>query len=234
MEQYIRHVPLLGENGQRRLSEGKVAVIGLGGLGTVAVQFLTRVGIGKLILVDYKRVDIPDLNRQIIYTREDIGKSKVKVVKKWIENVNPEIVVETIEDILSLENVKEIVCKCDVALDCLDNFRTRYILNDACVKHEVPFVHAAVNGFHGQVMTVIPGESPCLRCVFPDVRDETGEVPVIGSVCGVVGAIEALEAVKILTGVGELLAGKLLLIDLKTNSFEMIRVGRRRGCVCEG
>ena len=233
MEQYSRHISLIGENGQRKLSEGKVAVIGLGGLGTVAVQFLTRVGVGKLVLVDYKHVDVPDLNRQIIYTREDIGKSKVKAVKKWIENVNPEVAVEAVEDILSLENVKDVICECDVALDCLDNFRTRYILNDACVKYGVPFVHAAVNGFNGQVMTVFPGETPCLRCIFPDVRDEENEIPVIGSICGVVGAIEALEAIKILTGVGESLAGKLLLIDLKANSFETINVGMRKGCICE-
>jgi molybdopterin/thiamine biosynthesis adenylyltransferase len=232
LEKYDRQLRLLGFGieSQLRLKRSRVLVIGVGGLGSAAAFYLTSAGVGLLRIIDDGYVELSNLNRQILYNIGDIGRRKVDVAAKRLRELNPEVEVEAVGEKLTEEDVREMLLDIDLAVDCLDNFRTRFILNDACVEFGKPLIHGAVYGAEGRLMTIIPGKGPCLRCLIPREPAEHDKIPVLGPLPGIIGALEALEAIKVITGLGEPAVGKLIVIDGTDLSFYTIGIGRNPSC----
>ncbi len=222
-ERYLRQIPLLGKEGQEKLERSTVLVAGVGGLGSPVAYYLASSGVGRLILVDDGRVELSNLNRQILYGVDDVGKPKVHAASKRLRELNPDIDIVPRNERISSKSVGDLLEDVDVVVDCLDNFTARYTLADAAWNMGVPFVHGAVEGMYGQITTLIPGKTPSLREIFPSVGDKK-EIPIIGPAAGVVGAIEALEVIKLIAGIGEPLAGRLMVVDLTDYSFETISI----------
>jgi len=232
VERYIRQIPIIGEEGQKRLKKSTVTVVGVGGLGSAVVLYLTAAGVGNLILVDGDRVALSDLNRQVIHWTEDIGSLKVNSTMYKLKKLNPEVSIESIPVKLDEDNAKEYVKKSDLVIDCLDNWKTRFILNRICVQERKPFIHAGVHGIYGQLLVVLPGKSACLRCILPEPPEER-TVPILSTTPGILGLLEAMEAIKILTGYGKPAINYLIIFDGFTLNLEKIPVRRREDCpVC--
>ncbi len=237
-ERFLRYdrqmrVEGFGREGQLKLRRACVVVIGLGGLGCPSATYLAMAGVGKLKLVDKGEVDLSDLNRQILYGPEDLGKPKARVAAEKLGSLNPDVDVEALEVELDEDSLPEVLKGADVVLDGLDNWRTRFLVNEACVEAGIPFIHAGIRSFYGQMTTVMPGRGPCLRCILRTTPPEEGVVPVLGPTPGVMGSLQALEAIKVLTGLGEPLVGRLLIFDGLKMKFEEVRVDRNPGCpVC--
>lgn len=227
-ERQDREIRLLGPEAQKKLKEAKVAIVGLGGLGCPVAYYLAGAGVGTLLLIDCESPELSNLDRQILYWEEDVGKnSKVSSAKWKLERFNPTIKVEVSEKKLSEENIKKVLKGVDVVVDCLDNFHTRYLLDRYCQKAKIPLVHGGVKEFYGEVTTIIPEETPSLEELFLGFEDtETEKTPILGSLAGIIGTIEAAEVVKIITHCGECLANKLLIVDLATDSFETIELNK--------
>lgn len=241
LERYSRHIILkeIGVKGQKKLMNGSVLIIGAGGLGAPAAMYLAAAGVGKIGIADADTVDLSNLQRQIIHTTPDIGKPKVESAKETMQAINPDVEVETYQEFLTSENIMDIIKDYDFILDGTDNFSAKFLINDACVMANKPYSHAGILRFKGQLMTIIPHESPCYRCVFKtmppkDAIPTCKQAGVIGAMAGVIGSLQALEAVKYLTGVGELLTGKLLTFDALSMQFHTIKLPPRGdGCaVC--
>lgn len=231
IERYSRHIILkeVGVKGQKKLCNGKVLIIGAGGLGSPAALYLAAAGVGTIGIADADEVDLSNLQRQVIHTTADIGKPKVESAKETMEAINPDVKVITYHEFLSSENIMDIIKDYDFILDGTDNFPAKFLINDACVMAKKPFCHAGIIRFKGQLMTYVPGEGPCYRCVFknPPPKDAVPtckQAGVIGAMAGVIGCLQALEAVKYLTGAGELLTGYLLTYDALTNTFRKIKL----------
>ncbi len=190
------------------------------------------VGVGKIIIADFDIVDSSNLNRQFLHYERDVGSNKVKSAKKKLMSMNPEIKVETIKEKITNENVDSLVPPCDLIIDALDNFDTRHVLNKLAVERKIPFIHGAVSGYRDKVTTVIPGKTPCLCCIFPSSFKK--EVfPVLGTTPGVIGTIQANEAIKYITGQGRLLENRLLLWDGFSSSFSELNINKTENCpVC--
>jgi molybdopterin-synthase adenylyltransferase len=235
-QRYVRQIGLqgFGEEGQERLRRSTVGIMGIGGLGSPAAFYLAGAGVGRLILADPQGPDLTNLNRQLLHWEEDVGKRSKPRSAAWkLERFNSEVEIVARTEEVTPENIGEVFGGSDVLLDCLDGFPARYVLNDHSVATGVPFVHAAVEELHGQVTTIIPGRTPCLRCLFPRAPPMKGPFPILGATAGVFGSIQAAEAVKLLTGVGEPLCSKLLVGDLQFNCWETIEVVRADHCpVC--
>ncbi|MDG5819153.1 molybdopterin-synthase adenylyltransferase MoeB [Natronococcus sp. A-GB7] len=245
LDRYSRHVIMdeIGPEGQQRLLEGSVLVVGAGGLGSPAIQYLAAAGIGRLGIVDDDVVERSNLQRQIVHGDGDVGRPKVDSAADYVAALNPDVDVDTYETRLSAANVGDLVSEYDVVLDASDNFGTRYLLNDHCVLTETPLSHGAIYRFEGQVTTFTnerDGEEdpPCYRCVFPEAP-EPGTVPdcattgVLGVLPGTVGCIQATEVVKYFIGKGDLLEGRLLMYDAMGMTFDTVDVLRNPECpVC--
>ena len=238
LERYSRHIILkeIGVKGQKKLAAGKVLIIGAGGLGAPAAMYLAAAGVGKIGIADADTVDLSNLQRQIIHTTDDIGKPKAESAKETMQAINPDVEVQVYNEFIYSRNILDIISDYDFVLDGTDNFSSKFLINDACVMADKPFTHAGILRFKGQLMTVIPKESPCYRCVFKDPPPK-GAVPtcreagVIGAMAGVIGSLQALEAVKYITGAGELLTGKLLTFDALTMKFHTVKLPQRgAGC----
>jgi len=229
LDRYSRQTNILGDDGQERLASARITIAGLGGLGSPASTYLAEAGVGHLKIVDPDRVSISDLNRQFLYTDEDVGERKSVIAQEALKMMNEEIKVESHSEKMDEKNLPDFIEGSDVVIDCLDNWKARLALNGACVEMSIPLVHGTVGGMFGQVTTIIPKETPCLNCIFRERVDETS-VQVIGFAPGVIGSIQAGEAIKLLTGVGETLREKLLIVDLKYCSFETIKISRDIGC----
>ena len=231
-EKYIRQIMLFGEEGQEKLKNAKVFVAGAGGLGSPVSTYLAVAGVGKIILADFDSVDLSNLNRQFLHHEKDIGREKIKSAEEKLLSMNPEIKVETIREKITDENAGSIVPPCDLIIDALDNFDTRHVLNRLAVERNIPLIHGAVSGYRGQATTIIPGKTPCLCCIFPSSFKK--EVfPVLGTTPGVIGSIQANEAIKYLTGQGKLLENRLLLWDGLSCSFSELDVNKTENCpVC--
>ncbi|RLG50212.1 MAG: adenylyltransferase [Thermoproteota archaeon] len=223
-------VSKLGKDGQLKLKRARVAVIGVGGLGCTSSLYLALAGVGKLLIVDSDRVELSNLNRQILHWTKDIGRLKVESAAEKLREVNPEIEVEAVAARVTEENAHELIKEADLVVDGLDNFKTRFLVNDACVEQGKPFVHAAVHGLEGRLMTILPGESPCLRCLLPAEPPEVKPIPVLGATAGVMGCLEAMEAVKVIAGVGKPAVGRLIVVDGLAMAVEEVRVERRPDC----
>ena len=241
LERYSRHIILkeIGVKGQKKLMKGSVLIIGAGGLGAPAAMYLAAAGVGKIGIADADVVDLSNLQRQIIHTTADVGRPKVESAAETMRAINPDVEVVTYHEFISSANIMDIIKDYDFVLDGTDNFPAKFLINDACVMADKPFSHAGILRFKGQLMTVIPHQSPCYRCVFrtmppKDAIPTCKQAGVIGAMAGVIGSLQALEAVKFLTGAGELLTGRLLTFDALTMKFHTVKLPPRGdGCaVC--
>lgn len=240
-EYYARQTILkeFGRTGQRKLAQSKVAVVGLGGLGTVSALYLTLAGVGHLRLIDQDTVELSNLHRQVLYTPDDLHYPKVEVSAKRLEKTNPFVRVEPVSENLNAGNVEKLLSGMDCVVDGLDNMHTRYIVNRACVRFGIPFVFGAAIGFEGNLSVFASPETPCLECVLPGVKDDflsTCDVRgVLGATAGIIGTMQAMETIKVLTGTGSALKGKLMVCDFSDMSFTTIDVFQRDGCpACQG
>lgn len=229
LERYSRQIILdeIGEEGQKRLRESSVLIIGCGGLGSPAALYLAAAGVGRLGLVDKDLVSISNLQRQIIHSEETLETPKILSSKKMIEALNSDIIIETYQDFFQEGNAESLISRYDFVIDATDNFEAKFLINDTCVRLSKPFVHAGVMGFKGQVMTYVPGKGPCYRCIFSDVpKDDEIKNPaklgILGTVTGIIGSIEATEAIKYILGIGDLLTGRLLTFDALTMKFREV------------
>lgn len=223
LERYDRQIRIFGVEGQEKLKKSKVAIVGIGGLGSPVAYYLAAAGVGELLLIDEQTPELSNLNRQILHWEEDLGKNPKAVSAKWkLERFNPDIKIKTFTGKLTEENIDSIIKDVDVMVDCLDNFESRYLLDDFAHRRGIPFVHGAVEGLHGQLTTIIPGKTKSLKELFPIPPKKKEKFPILGATAGVIGTIQATEVVKLITGHGEVLANKLLIVDLLHNSFEVI------------
>ncbi|MCA9800524.1 MAG: molybdopterin-synthase adenylyltransferase MoeB [Cyanobacteria bacterium HKST-UBA02] len=234
---YSRHLLLreVGLAGQSRLKASRALVVGAGGLGSPVLQYLAAAGVGTIGVVDFDTVDMSNLQRQTLYETADVGARKVDRVAARLAGINPEIEIVPYAMRLSAENALELVGAYDVVIDGTDNFNTRYLVNDASVLSGKPNVHAAIYRFEGQISVFGENNGPCYRCLFPEppppeVAPSCAEAGVLGVMAGVVGSIQAAEAIKILLGIGESLSGRLLVYDALSASFESLKVARDPGC----
>ncbi len=235
-ERYRRNILLagFGMEGQARLLKSAVLLVGAGGLGSPAAFYLAAAGVGRIDLLDGDRVEVSNLQRQILHGTPDLGRYKAESGRDKLIHMNPELRVGADLRRLNGENALQIISQYDLVIDCTDNFETRFILNDACVKLGRPFVYGGVLAYIGQVMFVMPGKGPCFRCLYRgEPRSgvpDCSTLGVLGSVPGVIGALQACEAVKYLLGLGELLLGRLLTYDALTASF--MEAGLERDPAC--
>jgi molybdopterin/thiamine biosynthesis adenylyltransferase len=232
VRRYARHVilPGIGGDGQRRLMEAKVLVIGAGGLGSPAAMYLAAAGVGTLGVVDFDRVELSNLQRQLLHDTGDVGRSKVESARERLGELNPNVEVVAHETLLSSDNAFEVLGGYDVVVDGTDNFPVRYLTNDACQMLEKPLVYGSIYQWEGQASVFLPGpETPCYRCLFPE-PPPPGTVPscaeggVFGVLPGIIGSIQAVEAIKLVLGVGESLVGRLLLYDSLENEFTIVKL----------
>jgi len=235
LERYDRQIRIkgLGKSGQSKLKKARVIVMGAGGLGCPASFYLVAAGIGHVAVVDKENVELSNLNRQVLHWCNDIGRPKGVSMAEKLRQLNPEVTVEALQKVVTTNNAGKLVKGFSVVVDALDNWRTRFLLNKACVKERIPFVHAGVYGLYGQITTILPGRGPCLQCILPKIPPEEEKFPVLGAAVGTLGLLEALETVKLVTGLGEPLIGRMLHFDGETMSFQEIKVERRTSCpVC--
>lgn len=240
LERYSRHILLhdVGVEGQEKLLQAKVLIVGAGGLGCPIGLYLAAAGVGTIGIVDSDTVDLSNLQRQIAHFTKDIGMSKVESAKEKMLAINPELTVITYQVHLQASNIREIIRGYDFVLDGTDNFPTKFLVNDACVMENIPLSHGGILRFDGQTMTIVPGQSTCYRCTFkapppPDAVPTCSQAGVLGAVAGMLGTIQAAEALKYITGVGTLLTDTLLTFNAKTMDFRKIKLHRQANCpVC--
>ena len=237
VERYRRQMmlPGLGEAGQLKLKDTTALVTGVGGLGGTAALYLAVAGVGKLILVRGGNLKRDDMNRQILMTDDWVGKPRVFKAKDTLTAINPDIEIEAICEYVSADNIDELVQSADLALDCAFDFNERTLLNAACVRWGKPMVEAAMNDMDAYLTTIIPGKTPCLSCIFPELPEwDRWGFGVLGAVSGTLACLAALEAVKLITGLGEPLLGKLLTMDLARAEFAKYRPYHDPNCVVCG
>jgi molybdopterin/thiamine biosynthesis adenylyltransferase/rhodanese-related sulfurtransferase len=239
-QRYSRHllIPEVGEAGQHKLLQSKVLLIGAGGLGSPAAYYLAAAGVGQLGIVDSDVVDQTNLQRQILHSMERLGEPKALSAKATLEALNPDVKVVPYQERLTSDNIDRIIADYDVIIDGADNFPTRYLLNDASVKWNKPVVHGSIYRFEGQVTVFKPHAGPCYRCLFPtppppELAPSCAEAGVLGVLPGVIGTIQANEAIKLLLEIGEPLVGRYLLFDALDTSFREVKLRRDQDCpVC--
>ncbi len=237
LERYSRHIILknVGIEGQEKISSAKILVIGAGGLGSPALLYLAAAGVGTIGIADGDTVDLSNLQRQVIHFTDDIGKPKTLSAKEKINRLNPDVHVEIYQEILTATNILEIVKKYDFVIDGTDNFPAKFLINDACVMAGVPFSHGGVLEFAGQTITIVPGTSPCYRCLFlrpppANVVPTCNQAGVIGMIAGIIGDLQANEAIKYVLKKGDLLTGRLLTFDALETRFREVTVRKNPEC----
>ena len=241
VRRYSRHliIPEIGMTGQKRLKNARVLCVGAGGLGSPALLYLAAAGVGTLGVIDFDVVDESNLQRQIIHGQSDIGRLKAESARDSIAEINPYVNVQVHTDALTTDNVMEIFCGYDLIVDGTDNFATRYMVNDACVLLGKPYVWGSIFRFDGQASVFWAEYGPCYRCLYPD-PPPPGMVPscaeggVLGVLCGSIGSIQVTEAIKLITGVGESLAGRLMIYDALEMSYRTVRVRKDPECAICG
>ena len=237
IERYSRHIILeqVGTAGQEKLLASKVLIIGVGGLGSPAALYLAAAGVGTIGLLDGDNVDVTNLQRQVIHHTSDVGRRKIVSAREKIEAINPDVVVRTYALWMQAENIREIIREYDFVIEAVDNFVGKFLINDACYFERVPFSHGGILQFDGQLMTVVPDRSACYRCVFPALppagsAPSCGQAGVLGVLPGVIGSLQATEAIKYLLGIGSLLTDTLLTYHALTMHFRQVPIGRNPDC----
>lgn len=242
INRYSRQIVLkeVGGIGQKKLLDSKITLIGLGALGSPVAYYLIAAGIGNLKIIDYDIVDTSNLHRQILHFTDDVNREKTESAYEKLHALNPECKIELVKDKIIPSNVKAIIKDSDFVIEGSDNLPTKMLINDACVNLKIPFTIAGVLRFHGQIMTVVPEQkTTCYRCIFGDIKEPpTGmscsQAGVIGPITGILGCIEASEAVKYILDIGNLIVNKILYVDLLVNSFDFISVYRDENCIACG
>ena len=236
MKRYSRHIILkeVGAKGQKKLLNSSVLIIGAGGLGAPAALYLAAAGVGTIGIVDADKVDLSNLQRQIIHTTDDLDIPKVQSAKETMESINPDVTVNTYRMFVDSSNIRVLIREYDFIIDGTDNFPAKFLINDACVLEKKPFSHAGIIRFQGQTMTYVPGEGPCYRCVFKnpppnDAVPTCKQAGVIGAMAGTIGTIQAMEAIKYIIGKGDLLTGYLLTYDALKMDFRKIKLPKEDG-----
>ena len=235
LEKYDRQImiPGFGAEGQAKLKKAKVFIAGAGGLGSPVAIYLAAAGVGTLKIVDRDIVDLSNLNRQVLHWDSDVGGKKVASAAAKLKQFNPDILIETSADTITAENTAALIGDADAVVDAMDNLPTRYLLNLTAVKKNIPFFHGAVYGFEGRAMTVIPGQSACLNCLYHGALVPQKKFPVVGVTPAVIGCIQATEVIKYLVGIGELLTDRLLNYDGMAMKFTEFSVKKDPACtVC--
>jgi molybdopterin/thiamine biosynthesis adenylyltransferase len=230
-EKYARQMMLkgFGLKGQEKLKKARVFIAGAGGLGSSSATYLAAAGVGTLRIVDHDSVELSNLNRQVLHWPADIGQKKISSAKDKLKQLNPDVAIEAIEEKITEANISRLVAGSDLIVDAMDNLPTRYLLNKVAIEKNIPFFHGAVYGFEGRVMTVIPGKTACLRCVYRGaIPEET--FPVIGVTPAVIGCIQATEVIKYLVGMGQLLADRLLVYDGLNMKFTEFKIKKDPDC----
>lgn len=238
---YKRNVllPGVGEEGQAKLAQAKVLVVGSGGLGSPVDYYLAAAGVGTIGIVDADCVDQSNLQRQILHSTDDLGRPKVLSAAEKLRRLNPHINVIPHQVLVTTDNVMEIIKAYDLVVDATDNFPVRFALNDACVAAQKPFFHGGVLAFYGQALTYIPGRGPCYRCIFRQpppvgVAPTSAEIGILGAVAGTIGVIEATEVIKYILGIGQLLVGRMLTYDALEMKFSEVSVSPDPHCAACG
>ncbi|MEZ4599346.1 MAG: molybdopterin-synthase adenylyltransferase MoeB [Syntrophotaleaceae bacterium] len=240
IERYSRHIILkeVGGKGQKRLLDGRILIIGAGALGSPAALYLAAAGVGRIGIADADVVELSNLQRQVIHHSADLGTPKVESAKRKMEAINPDVQVIPHYTWIGADNIIDIIREYDFVIDGTDNFAAKFLINDACVMAGIPLSHAGVLHFIGQTITILPGQSPCYRCVFPE-PPQAGSIPtcsqagVLGVLPGVIGTIQATEAIKYLLGVGDLLTGRMLVYDAEGLDFHVSPIAKKSECaVC--
>ncbi len=241
IQRYSRNIILeqIGGEGQEKLLASKVLIVGVGGLGSPAALYLAAAGVGTIGLLDGDQVDLTNLQRQIIHHTNDVGKRKVASAKKRIRAINPDVTVRTYDVWARADSIRDIIKAYDFVIDATDNFPAKFLINDACYFERIPFSHGGILQFEGQLMTIIPGQTACYRCLFPGPPPAKavapcGQAGVLGVLPGVVGSLQATEAIKYLLGIGELLTGSLLTYNALTTDFRKVPAKRRADCALCG
>ncbi len=237
IERYSRHIILeqVGGTGQEKLLSSRVLIVGAGGLGAPAGLYLAAAGVGTIGIVDGDKVDLSNLQRQIIHHTADVGIEKTKSAEAKMLAINPDIKVRTYHQWVKAGNIREIIRDYDFVIDGTDNFPAKFLVNDACYFEKVPFSHAGILRFDGQLITVLPGETTCYRCIFSgpppaNAVPSCSQAGVLGVLAGVIGSLQATEAIKYLLGTGDLLTGTLLTYNALTMDFRKVKLNRNVGC----
>ncbi len=209
-KRYDRQIMIrgLGEDGQEKLKQAKVIIAGSGGLGSPAAIYLAAAGVGTIRIVDHDRVELSNLNRQVLHWDRDLGRNKVDSAAEKLRQLNQGVKIEAIEETINEANIQQLVAGFDLIVDAMDNLPTRYLLNRAAIENHIPFVHGAVYGLEGRAMTIVPGKTACLRCVYRGLIPQE-KFPVIGVTPAVIGCIQATEVIKYIVGIGKLLTNRL-------------------------
>lgn len=230
-ERYSRQImiPEIGESGQERLRQSRVVIAGCGGLGSPIAIYLAAVGIGTMRIIDSDRITLSNLNRQILHWADDIGRNKISSASEKLRKLNPNLNIESLAEQITENNVRELVGSFNIIVDAMDNLATRYLLNQVALESGSPLFHGSVYGFEGRAMTIIPGKSACLRCVYQGVLTEE-KFPIIGVAPAVIGCIQATEVIKYILGIGELLTNCLLTYNGLEMRFSKLAVKKNPNC----
>lgn len=231
LERYDRQILIeqIGSEGQEKLKRSRIAIAGVGGLGSPIAFYLTAAGIGTIRLIDHDRVSLSNLNRQILHWEENLGEEKVRSAEKKLRKLNPWVKIEPVIETITEANVAHLLEGCEGVVDAMDNLPTRYLLNRWAIEKGIPFFHGAVRGFEGRAMTILPGESACLRCLYRGTIPEE-KFPVIGVTPAIIGSIQATEVIKYLLGIRPLLTNRLLLYDGLGTMFTEFTINRNPEC----
>ena len=245
IQRYAHQIILknIGLDGQKKLLKSKVFILGMGGLGSPVSMYLTSAGIGTLGIADFDNVELSNLQRQVLFDQKSINKSKVEIAKKKLLLINPKLKVNTYKKKITKKNVDKIIKKYDVIVDGSDNFQTKYLINDSCVKNKKTLVSAALRGFEAQITTikgwVKSKNNPCYRCMFPEskknnINENYQDCGIVGGIAGIAGSLQSVEVIKDLLGIGKPLIGELLVIDLLSNRFKKILFKKNKVCpICK-
>jgi adenylyltransferase/sulfurtransferase len=226
---YSRQIRLFSEAGQEKLKRTSVFIAGAGGLGSIISIYMAAAGFGKIRIADCDKVELSNLNRQILHGSNDLGQNKSDSALQTLNSINPEVEVNALVETINEESIDSLLQGTNLIMDAMDNFPTRYLLNKAAQQMKIPLFHGAISGWQGQATTIIPGETACLACIFPRAPP-AATFPALGSTCGVIGSIQVTEAVKYTLGLGELLQNRLLLWDGFSSNIEEVSYEKRPGC----
>jgi len=232
-ERYGRQILIdtIGAAGQEKLKKARVLIAGAGGLGAPISIYLAAAGVGFLRIVDLDEVSLSNLNRQILYKTEDQGHKKAPAAASVLAKLNPHIRIEGIVERITADNVLQLAEGCILIIDAMDNFSTRYLLNQTALKMRIPYIYGGIHGLEGALTTIIPGKTACLKCIFPSAPPPS-VVPVLGATAGVIGTLQAMEAIKYITGAGDLLTDRLLTFDGFSMKFREINITPDPACAC--